>query len=267
MDTIYLTPFLSNHIPYIRCPSCALFPIEAIRVGYSSHYALWLVYERPPERICVAMDVCIMPCSYSGGVSVRGTIRELREVRQGWALFDLQAATTSSVVLCVPVSWANWKDGGLVQLWIVLRWCRPAWLLQISPEIFSTVFNAVREGLLDGSEAAARTSLETVRWNAAVSSSVETIEHTAASRQTAERAQSSVETIRPMRLIPSSIRRYISIAGLQNGMLTTQYAIQTDDLGTREVIRRMINQKLHGSEISVQYILFSSRHFGPSDAH
>ncbi|TFK78574.1 hypothetical protein K466DRAFT_570752 [Polyporus arcularius HHB13444] len=146
-----------------RRPACAIFPITAVRVAYSSGYAVWLVYEQPCDPVCVNMDICIMPGLSTGTESVVGTIQALSLVRHGWAFFEVQTSR-GLIVLCVPKGWAD-VDYGISMRSRIMGYWRPAWLLQISPEIFTAVFNTLRGGMLSERRSASedRSSAETIR--------------------------------------------------------------------------------------------------------
>ncbi|TFK84999.1 hypothetical protein K466DRAFT_566885 [Polyporus arcularius HHB13444] len=155
--------FPTHHIRYGRRPACAIFPIVAVRVAYGSGHAVWLVHEQPCDPVCVHMDICIMPETPQGTESIRGTIQALSLVEHDWALFELQT-NGALIVLCVPKGWAD-VDCGISTRSRITHYWRPAWLLQISPEIFTMVFNMIRGGMLHkrDSDSDDRSSAETIR--------------------------------------------------------------------------------------------------------
>lgn len=216
MDLHHLAKFPSDHIPYKRHPPSALFPLQAVLIGRGSQRTVWLVYDQPHDPVCLQMNICLMPSSNFGSPSTCGIVHALWDIRDGWALFDIHTAS-ESIVLCVPEGWACGKKEISIHSWI-REWWRPPWLLEISPEIFSAVFTAVRGGMLHGVTQCLsnpRSSTDTVKPMERIRSSTETVRPpitvlSSTYGMCACVVRSSAETIRPTAVV--------NIGGSSKGM-------------------------------------------------
>ncbi len=125
-----ISTFSSTHISYQKQPAVALFPLNAnpilIRHLVRRRPQLfpvanriqpppmaWMVVQQPQERICIGMEVCILPSAEhprrAPMEAWKGTVMELSLLAGGWAGYWVLEPQASSrpFLLYVPVVWAD----------------------------------------------------------------------------------------------------------------------------------------------------------------